>query len=127
MWDKTAEDYTYKSAFSQANLCQDFMSLRCPTGGDVHLFLNDLRAKKAELLAVGVHITNDEYRSAIIQSLPCWLATYASSQLSAACSHTSLHNTIDPDLLIVMICDEWDNIIMLRSLMIIRDGLTLNF
>ncbi|XP_006461650.1 hypothetical protein AGABI2DRAFT_71868, partial [Agaricus bisporus var. bisporus H97] len=70
MWDKIVRDYTYKSAFSQANLRQDFMSSRCPSGGDVRLFLNELRAKKAELLAIGVHISDDEYRSAIIQSLP---------------------------------------------------------
>ncbi|XP_006454913.1 hypothetical protein AGABI2DRAFT_54475, partial [Agaricus bisporus var. bisporus H97] len=77
MWMKIVQEYTYKSAFSQANLCQDFMSSRCPIGGDVRLFLNDLRAKKAELLAIGVHITDDEYRSAIIQSLPRWLSTDA--------------------------------------------------
>ncbi|EKM74598.1 hypothetical protein AGABI1DRAFT_133077 [Agaricus bisporus var. burnettii JB137-S8] len=37
MWDKIVRDYTYKSAFSQANLRQDFMSSRCPSGGDVRL------------------------------------------------------------------------------------------
>lgn len=108
MWKAVVNEYTYKSDYSQANLHQEFMASRCPPGGDVRVFLTNLRAKKSELLAVGVHISDNEYRSAIIQSLPRWLATFASNQLSAARLHSSLGKTIDPDLLIIMICDEWD-------------------
>lgn len=67
--------------------------------------MNNLHTKKAELSAVGVVISHDDYRSAIIQSLPCWLASYASNQL------TALHlfnQTVNPDILIIFICDEWD-------------------
>ncbi|XP_006460633.1 hypothetical protein AGABI2DRAFT_74352, partial [Agaricus bisporus var. bisporus H97] len=84
MWKAVVNEYTYKSDYSQANLHQEFMASRCPPGGDVRVFLTNLRAKKSELLAVGVHISDNEYRSAIIQSLPRWLATFASNQLSAA-------------------------------------------
>ena len=84
------------------------MSTHCPKGGDVKNFLNELRAKKAELFVVGVHISDDDYRSAIIESLPRWLASYASNQLSSARLHSSLQHTIDPDVLTVLICDEWE-------------------
>lgn len=108
MWDAIVRDYTYKSAFSQAHLRREFMTARCPDKGDVRAFLNDLRAKKVELSAVGVNISDDDYQSAIIQSLPRWLASYASNQLSAARLHTSLQHTIDPDVLITLVCDEWE-------------------
>jgi hypothetical protein len=108
MWEAVVKEYTYKSDYSQANLHQEFMASHCPSGGDVQVFLTNLRAKKSELLAVGVQISDNEYRSAIIQSLPRWLATFASNQLSAAHLHSSLGKTINPDFLITMICDEWD-------------------
>ena len=105
MWDAITKDYTYKSVFSQAHLRREFTSARCPEKGDIQAFLNDLRMKKAELSAVGVNISDDDYRNSIIQSLPHWLATFASNQLTAA--RLAGHD-IEPELLITFICDEWD-------------------
>jgi len=67
--------------------------------------INDLRMKKAKLSAVGVNINNDNYWNSIIQSLPCWLATFASNQLTA--TYLAGHD-IEPELLITFICDKWD-------------------
>ena len=61
--------------------------------------------KKAELSAVGVNINDDNYWNSIIQSLPCWLATFASNQLTA--TYLAGHD-IEPELLITFICDKWD-------------------
>lgn len=63
--------------------------MRCPDKGDIRMFLSELRCRKAELEAR-------------------WLASYASNQLSAARLHSSLQHTIDPDILIILISDEWD-------------------
>jgi len=59
--------------------------------------------KKAELAAVGVNISDDDYWNSIIQSLPCWLATFISNQLTAA---RLAGCDVDPELLITFICDK---------------------
>lgn len=108
MWAAVVKEYTYKGAFSQTRLHREFLSSRCPKGGNIRHFLNDLRACRAELVAIGIHINDDDYRSTIIQSLPWSLSNYASAQLSAAKLHSSLNFTIEPDMLIIMISDEWE-------------------
>ena len=60
MWKAIIKEYTYKSVYSQAHLCRDFTSSRCPKG-DVQVFLNNLHAKRAELAAVSVKIDDNEY------------------------------------------------------------------
>ena len=105
MWDAIIKEYSYKSVFSQACLRREFTSAHCPKKGDIRIFLNDLRAKKAELSVVGVNINDDDYRNSIIQSLSRWLATFASNQLTAA--HLA-NRDVEPKLLITFICDEWD-------------------
>jgi len=106
MWNAITKDYTYKSIFSQACLCCEFTSACCPEKGDIQAFLNDLCMKKAKLSAVGVNISNDNYQNSIIQSLPHWLATFASNQLTAA---RLAGRDVDPELLITFICNEWDH------------------
>jgi len=105
MWDAIIKEYSYKSIFSQAHLHREFTSACCPEKGDIRIFLNNLCGKKAELSAVGVNINDDDYRNSIIQSLPRWLATFASNQLTAA--HLA-NRDVEPELLITFICDEWD-------------------
>jgi len=61
--------------------------------------------KKAKLSAVGVNISNNNYWNSIIQSLPHWLATFISNQLTAACL---AGHDIKPELLITFICNKWD-------------------
>lgn len=105
MWEAIVRSYTYKSVFAQARLRRDFQNARCPEKGDIRTFLNELCAKKAELAAVGVTISDDDYRNAIIQSLPRWLATFASNQLTAS---RLVNREVDPELLMTFICDEWE-------------------
>ena len=106
MWDAITKDYTYKSVFSQARLHCEFTSARCPEKEDIQAFLNDLRMKKAELVVVDVNISDDDYWNSIIQFLPRWLATFTSNQLTAA--RLTSHD-VDPELLIIFICDKWDH------------------
>lgn len=105
MWDAIVRGYTYKSVFAQARLRREFQTARCPERGDIRTFLNELCAKKAELAAVGVTISDDDYRNAIIQALPRWLATFASNQLTAS---RLANREVEPELLITFICDEWE-------------------
>ncbi|KXN84516.1 hypothetical protein AN958_12404 [Leucoagaricus sp. SymC.cos] len=105
MWTEVVMEYIYKGAFSQTKLCCDFLSTCCPKDADVHVFLNELCACRAELNAMGVSINDNDYRSTIIQSLPYSLANFTSSTLAAL----KLQGiTIRPDMLIIAISDEWE-------------------
>ncbi|KXN91618.1 hypothetical protein AN958_12673 [Leucoagaricus sp. SymC.cos] len=110
MWEAVVKEYTYKGAFSQTHMHQAFLSTCCPRGGDVHNFLADLHAHHAELDAVGISINNNNCRSTILQSLPLSLSNFTSMQLSAACLTVTFGSsgTIDPDLLIIMVSNEWE-------------------
>ena len=81
------------------------MGLQCPVDGDVRQFLDDLHMKRDELAAVGVQIEEKDYRSTIIQSLPKYLASFASGQLATARLYSPMQ-TIDPDILISLIIEE---------------------
>jgi len=105
MWNEIVREYTEKEAYTQTNLRMKFLGSQCPVDGDVHQFLNDLCTKRDELAAVSVQIEEKDYRSTIIQSLPRYLASFASRQLATACLYSPTQ-TIDPDILISLIIEE---------------------
>ncbi|KIO08044.1 hypothetical protein M404DRAFT_78898, partial [Pisolithus tinctorius Marx 270] len=105
MWNEIVHEYTEKGAYAQTDLRTKFLSSQCPTDGDIRQFLDDLRTKRDELAAVGVQIEEKDYRSTIIQSLPKYLASFASGQLVTARLYSPMQ-TIDPDVLISLIIEE---------------------
>ena len=105
MWNEIVREYTEKGAYAQTDLRTKFLGLQCPVDGDVHQFLDDLRMKRDKLAAIGVQIEEKDYRSTIIQSLPKYLASFASGQLATTHLY-SLTQTIDPDILISLIIEE---------------------
>jgi hypothetical protein len=82
-----------------------FLESKCPGGGDMHQFLDELHAKCDELSAVGVQIEEKDYWSMIIQSLSNHLASFASGQLATARLYSPTQ-TIAPDILISLIIEE---------------------
>ena len=56
---------------------------------------------------MGVDIEEKDYRSTILSSLPIVLANFASAQLAAAWMYSS-SKTLDPDVLISLIGEEYD-------------------
>ncbi|KAJ8582622.1 hypothetical protein M405DRAFT_712721, partial [Rhizopogon salebrosus TDB-379] len=70
MWMEIVREYTEKGTYAQTDLRTKFLESRCPSNGDIRQFLDDLRAKRDELSAVGVQIEEKDYQSTIIQSLP---------------------------------------------------------
>ena len=84
MWNEIVREYTEKGAYAQTDLRTKFLGLQCPVDGDVRQFLDDLRTKRDKLAAVGVQIEEKDYQSTIIQSLPKYLASFASGQLATA-------------------------------------------
>jgi hypothetical protein len=105
MWKEIMHEYTEKGAYAQTDLRTKFLESKCPGGGDVRTFLDELRTKHDELSAVGVQIEEKDYRSTIIQSLPNHLASFASGQLATARLYSPTQ-TIDPDILISLIIEE---------------------
>ncbi|OJA13051.1 hypothetical protein AZE42_11791 [Rhizopogon vesiculosus] len=105
MWTEIVHEYTEKGAYAQTDLRTKFLESKCTNGSDVRQFLDDLRAKRDELAAVGVIIEEKDYRSTIIQSLPNHLASFASGQLATARLYSPTQ-TIDPDILISLITEE---------------------
>jgi len=105
MWTEIVREYTEKGTYAQTDLRTKFLESKCPDNGDIRQFLDDLRAKRDELAAVGVSIEEKDYRSTIIQSLPNHLASFASGQLATARLYSPTQ-TIDPDILISLIIEE---------------------
>ena len=93
--------------FAQTDLRASFLESKCPEKASVREFLDGLRSKREELAAVGVDIDEKDYRSTIISSLPTALASFASLQLAAA-KMWSPTKTIEPDILIQSISEEYE-------------------
>jgi len=69
-WEAVVKEYTEKGAYVQTDMRAKFLASRCPEKGNVRDFLNQLRTKKEELVQVGVVISDSDYLSTIISSLP---------------------------------------------------------
>ena len=113
-WNAIQKEYTEKGAYAQTELRQKFLESKCMDKGNVREFLDSLRVKREELAAVGVDIEEKDYRSTILSSLPIALANFASAQLAAARMY-STSKTLDPDVLISLIGEEYDRQKMQRS------------
>ncbi|KAF5378320.1 hypothetical protein D9615_008779 [Tricholomella constricta] len=106
-WDAIVAEYTDKGAYAQNELRTKFLESKCPDKGDVPEFLDALAMQYEKLATVGVEISDTDYRSTILSSLPISLSNFASGQLAGARQYTA-SKTIAPDALISMICEESD-------------------
>ncbi len=77
-------EYQAKSSYTQADLQQSFLDMRCAKGEDVREFLASLCYKKEVLAAAGVPVTEKEYQRIILHGIPSELATFASQILFSA-------------------------------------------
>jgi hypothetical protein len=106
-WEAIKKEYTEKGAYAQTDMRVRFLDMRCPDKANVHEFLDSLCVKREELASVGVKIDEKDYQSTILSSLPSALANFASIQLAAARMY-ALTQTIDPDILISLISEEFE-------------------
>lgn len=83
MWKHIEETFTTKGAYAQTNLRAEFLQSKCPAGGNVREFLENLTVRRETLTTLGVTISEDDFRSTIITSLPKYLADFASAQLTS--------------------------------------------
>jgi hypothetical protein len=113
MWAEIVCEYTEKGTYAQTDLCTKFLESKCPFGGDIRQFLDELHTKQDELSAVGIKIEEKDYCSTIIQSLPNHLASFALGQLATARLYAET-KMIDPDILISLIIEESERHMMMR-------------
>ena len=103
-WEAVVREYMVKGVYAQTEIRVKFLLMRCPEKGNTKEFLRGLRLKREELVQVGVKISNEEYLSTIISSLPDPLANFTSLQMSWALQHTS--KPIDANTLMTMLLQE---------------------
>ena len=84
-----------------------FLDIKCKDSKNVQNFLEKLVIKQEELSTVGVVISKEDYRPTIISCLPRNFASFASSQLAVAQLINSMKK-VDPDVLILLISEEYD-------------------
>src|SRR6266404_5476034 len=81
-WKKVSDKFSIKSQYAETDLLTAFNDMCCPKGRNICKFLGQMRVKWEELAAVRVMMTEKEYHSAIIKSLPEDMVKFASSMLS---------------------------------------------
>jgi len=82
-WEALCCIFSAKTDFMQTDLHQSFIDMKCPKGGDIRKFLTDLKQQRHHLTAIGIPITDIEYKHTILCSIPEPLASYASQTLNS--------------------------------------------
>ena len=100
------KEYMQKGVYMQTELRAKFLMSRCLDKGNAKDFLRGLRLKKEELAQVGVTISNKDYLSTIILSLPDMLSNFSSSQIAWTAQQNS--KLMDTNVLMLMLLQEVD-------------------
>ena len=103
-WEVVVKEYTKKGVYMQTELWAKFLTSRCPEKGNAKDFLRGLWLKKEELAQVGVTISDEDYLSTIISSLPDALSNFASAQIAWTMQQTS--QLMDVNTLMSMLLQE---------------------
>src|SRR6202522_4191402 len=103
-WEAVVKEYTVKGAYAQTDMRAKFLQSRCPERGNTRDFLRKLRLKREELAQVGVKISDEDYLSTIISSLPDALSNFASMQMSWTFQQTQ--QSMDANTLMTMLLQE---------------------
>ena len=106
--EAVVKEYTVKGAYAQMEMRTKFLTMRCPYKENAKDFLRGLRLKKEQLVqvGVGVKISDEDYLSTIISSLPVMLSNFASMQMLWTLQQTKL--LMDASMLMTMLLQEAD-------------------
>jgi hypothetical protein len=106
MWSEIKEEYESKTELVQANLRTRFYMSHCGEREDLRTHLDKLQTMYEELATVRITVSDAEYRSVIMQSLPKSYANYLSALTSSA--HVS-KVTLTPTTILVYLKNEYDH------------------
>ena len=127
IWLAIHVEFTQKSMLMHSSLHSDFMALRYKKGADLRMEFDQVRMKYEQLLSTGITISDDDYRTLIINFVPLEISLFI-AQISAGMRALSLmHMTtsptpnsetddtslnpklkLDPEMLIGMAVEEWE-------------------
>jgi hypothetical protein len=101
--------FTAKSKYAKADLYQSFLDMKCPKGGNIREFLNNLSTKRHELKAIGITVTDIDYQCTILRSMPTSVSAYASNILTTLTIMSEVtRKPVDMEKLLSNISDEAD-------------------
>ena len=103
-WEAMVREYTVKGAYAQTEMMLKYLTTRCLEKGNTKEFLRGLRLKKEELVQVGVKISDEDYLSTILSSLPDALSNFASVQMLWTLQQTQ--QLMDASTLMTMLLQE---------------------
>ncbi|KAK2467948.1 hypothetical protein APHAL10511_000243 [Amanita phalloides] len=123
MWSAIVIEFTRKSMLMHSSLHSEFMAMRYERGANLHSEFDRIRMKYELLVNAGIMVSEDDYRTLVINFLPSELSTFI-AQLSAQMkmmnicqgvsssdtSSTSDTKSSDPDAeeLMSFALEEWD-------------------
>jgi gag-polypeptide of LTR copia-type/Pol polyprotein, beta-barrel domain/GAG-pre-integrase domain len=116
-WDAVSRIFTAKSEYAKNDLYQSFIDMKCERAADVREYLDNLKTRRCQLEAIGVHITDRDHERTVLRGIPDHLATFASQFLAAL--HLNSETTGDPidtEKLHSHIADEADRVKTRRAL-----------
>ena len=108
-WDVICSIFTAKTEYAMTDLHQSFLDMKCPRGGNVREFLASLKTRRHELRAIGVTITDPEFKRTMLRGIPDSLSTFAAQTLNSltiASRYTG--KPVDMSELIDMVSEEAD-------------------
>ena len=115
-WDYIKKRFSAKSEHAKADLYQAFIDMKCPRNTNVREFLNEMSTKRHKLEAIGVTVSDINYRCTILCSLPNHLSAYASNTLmTLSLTSEVTGNPINMDKLLSNISDKADRAKLRRA------------
>ena len=84
-WTEVRNKFSVKSQYADVNLLTSFSDMCCLSTAEVRTFLAQMCVKCEELVAIGVAMTDKDYQSAILKSVPEEMSKFALNLLTASC------------------------------------------
>ena len=105
MWDALKNEFETRSKMFTIDLHKKLQEIRCTEGGDVRAHFESMTVLREDLAALGDKIDNSDYAAIILGSLP---KTYGTFLAAVSGAMKIANQTLDPDALMQIVCDEYD-------------------
>ena len=81
-WDTISCIFMAKTEYAMTDLHQSFLDMKCPRGGNICEFLGSLKTRQHKFWAIGVTITDPEFKQIMLHSIPDTLSTFMAQTLN---------------------------------------------
>lgn len=120
MWSALVDEFTKKSMWMESFLLAEFMNMRYEKGADLREQFDKVRMKYESLLNFGITVSDDCYRSLVINFVPDEISSFLaliSATMKARTMRSSsvadgiggsAERTLDAEVLMQLAAGEWD-------------------